>query len=311
VEFSPDGRWLASAGWDSHFFLWDVATGREVARQVDGPVEIVSLLWEPEGSLLTYSGSGLRRWPVRPSPAGSKPELNVGPAQLLLPPVVGMQGGRLSLFGDEQRLLAGCSYRQGSFDVMELGNPVRKLWTRQRPHLDYISGSPDGRWVATGTFEGGSGVCVWDRRSGELVKEWPIGDAEVAFSPDGRWLAATTGRLSAGGAECRTWCVGSWEPGPRVPLERMTSSPPALAFTSDGRVLAVVHGTSEVRLLDADTLEDIAILVPPDPMLITRLTFSPDDNQLAVAANNYVQLWDLRPIRAGLKELGLDWDAPP
>jgi WD40 repeat protein len=197
------------------------------------------------------------------------------------------------------------------FGVIQLDNSPRELWTRRFPNVNFISGSPDGRWVATGTFEAGNSVRVWDRRSGKLEKDWPIGDAEVAFSPDGRWLAAATGRLSADGAECRTWRVGSWEPGPRVALDRMTSAPPPLAFTPDGKMLAVVHTITEIRLLNADTLEDIAILAPPDPILIRRVAFKPDGSQLAAAANNYIQLWNLRVVRQRLKELSLDWDAPP
>jgi WD40 repeat protein len=215
------------------------------------------------------------------------------------------------LFGKDERFLGVCSFHQGLFGVIQLDNSPRELWTRRFTNVNFISGSPDGRWVATGTFEGGNRVRVWDLRSGKLEKDWPIGDAEVAFSPDGRWLAAATGRNSADGAECRTWRVGSWEPGPRVPLDRMTSSPPALAFTPDGKMLAVVHTITEVRLLNADTLEDIAILAPPDPILIRRVAFSPDGNLLAAAADNYIQLWDLRVVRERLRELSLDWDTPP
>jgi serine/threonine protein kinase/WD40 repeat protein len=311
LEFSPDGRWLASAGWDPFFCIWDMATGRELARQVEKCVEGLGVLWEPAGDgLLTYSGNGLRRWPIRSSRAAGKAELSIGPSQLLLPPIVG-EGGRLSLFGKEECFLGVCCRRRGRFGVIQFDNSPRELWTQPFTNVNYISGSPDGRWVATGTFEGGNRVCVWDRRTGRLEKDWPIGDAEVAFSPDGRWLAAATGRNSAAGAECRTWRVGSWEPGPHVLLDRMSSSPPSLAFTPDGKILAVVHTSTEVRLLNADTLEDIAILSPPDSVLITRVSFSRDGSQLVAAAHDYIQLWDLRVVRRRLKELSLDWDAPP
>jgi hypothetical protein len=58
-------------------------------------------------------------------------------------------------------------------------------------------------------------------------------------------------------------------------------------------------------------VEDIAILASPDPGLITLVAVSPDGSQLAAAAHNDIQLWDLRIVRERLKELSLDWDAPP
>jgi len=28
VALSPDGAWLATAGWDNHLIIWDMTTGR-------------------------------------------------------------------------------------------------------------------------------------------------------------------------------------------------------------------------------------------------------------------------------------------
>lgn len=75
-------------------------------------------------------------------------------------------------------------------------------------------------------------------------------------------------------------------------------------------MLAVVNAMEEVRLLHPETLEDLATLVSPVPLLITGMVFSPDSSQLAVTANNRIHLWDLRTIRRRLRELDLDWDAP-
>jgi WD40 repeat protein len=64
--------------------------------------------------------------------------------------------------------------------------------------------------------------------------------------------------------------------------------------------------------VDASTGKELATLTNPDPHRITKLCFSPDDGQLAVATENYgIHLWDLPGLRAQLAELGLDWDWPP
>lgn len=53
---------------------------------------------------------------------------------------------------------------------------------------------------------------------------------------------------------------------------------------------------------------ELARLTPTSRLLITFLTFSPDDNQLAVGSENaIVQLWNLRSLRRNLAPLSLDW----
>jgi hypothetical protein len=44
--------------------------------------------------------------------------------------------------------------------------------------------------------------------------------------------------------------------------------------------------------------------------LFVEMCFSDDGSQLAVACYNHhtIQVWDLRAIRARLKEMKLDWD---
>ena len=74
---------------------------------------------------------------------------------------------------------------------------------------DFIAASPDGRWVATGSWSG-PGFQVWDTLKRERTPLWRAVDADVAFSPDGRWLVTGTGGGSFGGAECIFWRVGTW-----------------------------------------------------------------------------------------------------
>jgi hypothetical protein len=111
--------------------------------------------------------------------------------------------------------------------------------------------------------------------------------------------------------EYRFWQVGSWQPGRVIPKEQ-SGFATALAFTRDGKILAVAHSARQVRLLDVATGRELASLTAPDPQRVFHLCFSPDGSQLAASCDNQVvQVWDLRELRRHLAGMGLDWDAPP
>ena len=173
------------------------------------------------------------------------------------------------------------------------------------PNASAIAASPDGRLVAAGSYNGGSGVSVWEADTGRLVRQLPIGDARLHFSADNRRLYTTTGRLSPRGAECRSWWVGSWESDRAVPLKRTSHAPASLAVAADGTVAVV--STNNVSLLNPETLEEVTTICAPEPGWLQG--FSPDSTKLVCSANGTVQLWDLRRLRHELAALGLDWNS--
>jgi tetratricopeptide (TPR) repeat protein len=186
------------------------------------------------------------------------------------------------------------------------------VWHRDRPgklirltpHDDVrsVSVSPDGRWVATGSWWG-TGAKVWDAATGRLVKDLlpAQGYVAVAFSPDGKWL--TTAPTSG---VCRVWAVDSWQEGPSL-----GAASGAVAFSPDGRLVAVETGESTVRLLDPDTGREYARLEDPNQDRAWKQAFSPDGTQLVVNGEvQWLHVWDLRAIRAELARRGLDWDLP-
>jgi serine/threonine protein kinase/WD40 repeat protein/tetratricopeptide (TPR) repeat protein len=306
VALSPGGRLLASVG-SAGVELWDLAANREgdkhLATLPVGPS--LAVHFDPKGSLITDSKhAGLQRWPVTPD--ASTGGLRIGPPESL-----GLSA-RAPLFGNnpdfalsaDGRTVVHCPDHDHAL-VYDLDNPRRKLHL-EGPDLRHAAFSPDGRWLATGNWQG-HGAKVWNAHTGEVVCDLDLyepdeGAAWPAFSPDGKWLVVGTY------GEHRFWEVGSWQKRHGFARANGTKAVARVAFTRDGKLLAVLHDVSEVRLLDPETGREFARL----PAAGCPQCFSADGSQLVTGGvrGGVFQVWDLRLIRRQLKELGLDWDLP-
>jgi WD40 repeat protein len=291
---SPKGRLLV-AGMGDGLGFWDLQPRAPVGfvRLTGG---VCSVVFEAEGALLTNGPGGAFRWPVQPDPA-SPGLVRIGPPQRL--PFPGTGGTQIACSPDG-RVVASAQYGGGLVWLRD--RPGKSV--RLSPHVDtrFISVSTDGRWVATGSH-GGTGAKVWDAATGELAADLvPTHPAWwVRFSPDGKWLAACT-------SACRLWAVGSWQEGPSLGV----TTPGTIAFSPDGRLLAMETGQNTVRLLDPDTGREYARLEDPNQDRARDIAFSPDGTQLVVTGEaQWLHVWDLRAIRAELARRDLDWDLPP
>jgi WD40 repeat protein len=170
----------------------------------------------------------------------------------------------------------------------------------------FVETSPDGEWIATGTWHH-KGVKVWNARTGGLERDLPSdGIAMVNFSPDGRWLAVRDSQC------CRLWNVGDWTPSfqiDNIPGDKVGC---LVAFTHDARIAALRRARSSVLLVDTIRGNELALLESPDALDISFLCFVANDTRLVAArGKNPLCVWELRPIRERLVKMELDWDAPP
>jgi WD40 repeat protein len=296
TDFHPDKPMLATTQ-DDGICLWDANSGREIASQPLRGCQFALFL--PDGDLLTSSLAGLERWRLTPLAEEEKGRTRLERLPWNGP---GMRNTRRMALNSDGRILA---VLVGHHQAVLLGGDrwSKRLLDLLTPISSFVALSPDGRWAATGTWHG-KGTRIWDLHRGEQVgKELPGGDAFVAFSPDGRWLVNGTKD------EYRFWEVGSWRPGLRIPRTPQ-AVPGPLAFSTDGKILAIANSHRDVCLIETATGRELATLAAPEPHPIRWLCFRPDGEQLAVACEKGVlQLWDLRRLRERLAEMGLDWRA--
>jgi WD40 repeat protein len=179
--------------------------------------------------------------------------------------------------------------------------------------------SPDGRWVATAAWtsvrdedaRAAGGIKIWEAQSGKLARELNT-DAQratVAFSPDGRRLVSGTP------AGFTFWEVGSWQllPDFSQPGDVGTVPSTVVVSSADGKILALRTSHDVVQLVNAATGRPFATLQPPHQDYISWLGIPPDGSKLVMHLRTHpcIGIWDLRAIRSGLADLGLDWDLPP
>jgi serine/threonine protein kinase/WD40 repeat protein len=286
--------------------LWDPSSGNPLTFLHVG--RAYGVLFEPSGALLTNSPAGLLRWPIREDSAGKlvggigNPSyvLTIGPPQKLPLP------GSINAIASSRagRVVASAQRWGGLVWNQDLDGPPVRL----SPHEDTrsISVSPDGRWVATGSHWG-TKVKIWDtwqtRTETTLTPahELPVETGSmVHFSQDGRWLATT-------GGGCRLWKVPSWQEGPHIGNKGM------LAFSPDGKILAVETTSGVVQLLNPDTGLEFARLEDPNQDRAHDLAFTPEGAELVAINTDHhsIHVWDLRKIREQLAKMDLDWGLPP
>jgi eukaryotic-like serine/threonine-protein kinase len=308
-DISPDGRILA-VGMDEGTRLWDLESGRELAAL---PAWTTLAFFEggisaeeqsdsrnnPRWRLLTGGSKGLLRWPVTSDrPEGMR--LRLGPPQHLSPlPRAAFthtpDGGTLAALTE----LGGAN----QIVDLETGSVARDLGSH--PYGEVKALSPDGRWAASCGWHSDR-VRLWNAGTGQMVHEWVLGKrTAVFFTPDSRTL------IISREDEFSFWDVLTLQPIYRLRRD-VRQFPGSVAFSPDGRLMALEMAPAVIHLKEVATGRIVAKLEDPQGDRATSQGFTPDGTKLVVVAGfaSAIHIWDLRAIRARLKDMNLDWDWP-
>jgi serine/threonine protein kinase len=257
VAFNTDGRMLATGGADNKIRLWDVRTGTRLTVRNSRSQELKSVAFRPFNKALACGGPG----------------------------------SSVELWGFDTVAKGGQLASEEPWAIDTRGRPLTPLRSVSGPYA--MAFSPNGTVLATGT-EHNSVVLLRDVgvRERAITLTGHAGPVlSVAFTSDGAMLASGSadGTVLLWNVELATTT------GPTTGLQSDSFSDApgvrAMAFSPDGRTLAVADGT--IRLWNVAAEADTAILTTPSrPMY--ALAFSPDGKTLATGdLYGAVRLWNV------------------
>ena len=308
-DISPDGRLLA-VGMDGGARLRDLDSGRELAALPAGTIYVAfdgrggaagdpGTHDGPRAGLLTCGPDGLLRWPVTGGDAAGR-RLRLGPPRRLSP-----RSRAWFSRSPDGRALGAVTVEGGPNTILDLetGSVRRELGAHPQGEVRALSG--DGRWAASCGWHSDR-VRLWDLGTGRMAHEWAVGKrTSAAFTPDSRAL------IIARDDEVGFWDLATLRPIRRLPREVALYSG-EMAFSPDGRLMALEMAPAVVDLKEVASGRTVARLEDPHGDRATWQGFTPDGTRLVVVAGyaGAIHVWDLRAIRARLKEMNLDWDWP-
>jgi WD40 repeat protein/serine/threonine protein kinase len=279
---SADGRYLATAGWDSSMRgevkLRDPATGKMLRNLPDHTGPIAAVAFQPVGGQLATAGTDgkVRLW----DPATAK----------LLRTLHGHEGPVISLsYRPDGKRLASASL-DGTVRVWDLATGEEIL--RFERHGDWVlcvAYSPDGRRLASWGMD--THVRVWNADTGDeqlcLTGHWHR-VFSLLFHKDGRHL------VSAGSDGRRIWDLQTGQ------LERnfrgINSATFMATFSPDGHRLVFAGCDKTVQVWDWPSGQEVLALRGHTDV-VTAVAFSADGHRLySASADGTLRVWDGTPL---------------
>lgn len=285
VQFSRDGKWLASGSWDGTIKLWSVDALRQKGGNTQdggqapeaalfvGHAGYVNSIAFAEDNETLISGSDdrtLKLWDVKARP--TKETLSQDDPDLL----------SLAFSPDGATLAAGTV--DGRVKLWKFGNEHQEeqaftsLNKHERP-VASVTFSRNGKLLATGGLDGN--IWLWDTSTWQQIRklEGPLRSVRsVAFSPDGALIAA-----GYDDSNIRLWDAGTGQPLKTIKAHKEEVL--AIAFSPmDANILASGSADRTVKLWDVREGREFKSVSLSNSVL--SIAFSPDAKMLAIGASD-------------------------
>jgi WD40 repeat protein len=299
VAISPDGTRLAAARRDgdvTRLQVFDAASGKPTAL-CGAQHHLWGFAFSPDGSRLASTDED-RTARVWDSTTGALLATCGGHTSKVLGVAFSPDGTRVATTS------ADGTVRQWD---CRTGQEVEAPYERHSGEVNVAVYSPDGHWLASAGTD--RTIRVWratGREDVAVLHGHTGAVTDLAFAPGGRRLASFSRERGLG------WtgddAVRVWEVDPQASLPVLrghTSYVYPVAFSSDGHWIASGGWDHTVRLWDAATGEQCAVL--PHPNIVRNLAFGPDGRWLAStsADDDQIRIWDVATARVRKQIQGL------
>ncbi len=318
VAFTPDGKYLATAGRDQIVKLWDTQSWEEATTIKGHSDDVTAISISRDGQWLASSGQDrtVKLWAL---PAQLKMS-RMAESSLIIPQVMSFRTGGfypVVFAPDGRSMLAAVSLRPTATDArhgfevrwLDLATGALKLKITAEQSgavLRAVAFTPDGNQFVTGNA---AGVAqLWDGATGHEIRRFSGHRRDlfsVAVSPDGRRLAT-----GAADGEVKLWDLTdgrelfSWR--------GHTGAIFSMAFAPDGATLATVALDLTLRLWDVATGRELSVYRPAARTL-NHVLFTPDGRSLLLATDFGVSVWDIAAGHERQRLLGhakaVNWSA--
>jgi WD40 repeat protein len=300
VALAPDGQAVVTGSGDSTLRFWDPATGRELRRRdfadydlglprketvrMHNPRALYAVAFSPDGSLLAVGGYQVCQL-IDPRTGKRKVAINL--------PVEDVNLSGLVYSPDGKRMASAAGSRVRLWDTAT-GKRAGEL-PAHKGFVRSVAFSPDGKLLATSSYDRTGKIRLWEVATGKLVREILARKDTLyglAFAPDGRALAAGTGN-SRRYEEENT--IQVWDPATGQELAVFRGHFPTagnVAYSPDGRTLAATAYT-EVYLWETATGQ-VRACFTGQAGAVEGMAFAPDGRSLVTAHRDSTALvWDL------------------
>lgn len=181
LAFSPDGRLLATCGYDRLIRIWETATGKPVSVLREHTEAVFAVAFSPDGKLLASAAAdrSVKLWEVE---SGARLFTLTDPADAVTTLAFDPRGGFLAGGGADKSIRV--------WEITPAGGRQVRVTLAHTSGLTRLAYSPDGTRLASAAAD--ERVKIWDSDSGQELRDlgeqsdWP---QALAWSPDGQLVA--------------------------------------------------------------------------------------------------------------------------